>query len=110
MRIIIEIDGAEATVTRVPHEAAVQVQAAPTTFGSPTAPPQVLAAAAAIGAQDAGPASTWVGAPGVPQGPMPPMAVTDPSALTASPSDLSAGTAPGSSPDMAVFVPLEGEV
>jgi hypothetical protein len=110
MRIIIEIDGAEAAVTRLPHEAAVQVQAAPTTRGGPTAPPAVLAAAAAVGAQDAGPAPTWVGAPGIPPGPMPPMAVTGPSAPIASPSDVPAGTAPGTPPDMAVSVPTEGGV
>src|SRR5512135_2164411 len=93
MRIIIEIDGGEMTVKTVPNQAppASLTQARvtlPTQVG-PTAPPEVLWAAAALGAMDAGPAPTG----GAPIAPIP---LTGESGPVAGPHDMDAGAAPGS--------------
>ena len=93
--IVIKTDGAEAAVTtQEGEEAPTQATAAPG-----TAPPsEVLAAALAAGAQDAGPgpadaAPTTTGAP-----PLPLQAAT-PGAPGAGSDVLSAGAAPGARPE-----------
>ncbi len=92
MRIIIELEGIEATVKKEQTGAvAVQVPAVPTT---PTdlAPPEVLAAAVAAGALSAGPAPNVAAQlPGVPSLPL---SMTGPGAPVAGVGGLPAGMAP----------------
>jgi hypothetical protein len=95
MRIIIEIEGTEAIVKTVQTGATVvQAPAAP---GMPTnlVPPEVLAAAAAVGALNAGPAPS-VGAQ-TPGAPPLPVSTTAPATSVAGVSDQPAGAAPTSS-------------
>ena len=97
VRIIIETE--ETTTLRSqeeaptsPEEAAMQ---APT--GQPTAPAEVLAAAAAIGARDAGPAPT--GPPAGTVSGVPALPFATPGAPVAGSEDLAAGAAPGTPPE-----------
>ena len=86
MRIIIEIEGTEATV-KTAQTGAVAVQM-PTNL----APPKVLAAAAAVGALNAGPAPNVVAQSlGVP---LVQLSMTAPGAPAAGVGDLPAGAAP----------------
>jgi hypothetical protein len=98
VRIIIETE--EATIVRAQEEAPTSPQEQPTvpTTTDQTPPAEVLAAAAAIGARDAGsaptgpPAGTVSGAPVLP-------VVTSPGAPVAGSEDLAAGAAPGTPPE-----------
>jgi hypothetical protein len=90
MRIIIDIDGGEAEVRAQPSGPPSGRE-----MGAPGAPPpEILVAAAAIGAQDAGPAPTeappGTGAPTIA------IPSTTFRAPAVGPSDESAGAAPGS--------------
>jgi hypothetical protein len=92
MRIIIELEGIEATVKTV-QTGAVAVQV-PAVSAMPTelAPPEVLAAAAAAGALNAGPApNVTAQLPGVPALPL---SMTGPGAPVAGIGGLPAGAAP----------------
>jgi hypothetical protein len=97
VRIIIETE--EKTTVRPQEEAPTSPQEQPTvpaTTGEPTPPAEVLAAAAAIGARDAGPAPTGPPAGTVSGAPALPV-VTSPGAPVAGSEDLAAGAAPGTS-------------
>jgi hypothetical protein len=87
VRIVIDTDGDKAAATPQGEAAA---QATPE---SPTPPAEVLAAAAALGARDAGPAPSFAGREtGVPPVPS---ATPEAGAPGAVPEAQSAGTAPG---------------
>jgi hypothetical protein len=92
MRIIIEVEGGEAEVSTQP--AGRPSERGTRALGAATPPPEILAAAAAVGAQDAGPAPTeappGTGAPTIA------IPSTTSRAPGAGPSDESAGAAPGS--------------
>lgn len=87
-RIKIEIEDGEVTAVGAPEG-----QAAGTGAAGATAPPEVLAAAASIGAHNAGPAPAGPSAPGLPMSP-PPARDAATSAFGGS-GDMSAGAAPG---------------
>jgi hypothetical protein len=91
MRIIIELEGIEATVkTAQIGAAAVQVPAVPT-MPPGLAPSEALTAAAAVEVLNAGPAPNGAAQPpGVPL----PLSMTGPDAPVADVGDLSAGAAP----------------
>jgi len=96
MRITIELDGVETAVTQA---SAPPPAAAPTSYGpasavpdQPAPPPEVAAAARALGAHDAGPAPDFTGMASS-MAPMPFMSM-GPSAPMAGASDVSAGAAP----------------
>ncbi|HEX6130322.1 MAG TPA: hypothetical protein VF044_01240 [Actinomycetota bacterium] len=84
MRITIEIDGAQVEATT----------GAPAATGAaePVASPEVLAAAAAVGAEDAGAAPTGELFGGMPMSPAPSQ---EGAALAEGTGDLAAGSAPG---------------
>jgi hypothetical protein len=86
MRVVIEIHDGEVTA------AMPQPRIAAAATGLPTPPPEILAAAAAVGAMNAGPAPTEAMAPGTPVAPTPTVALP-PAAGEAA--DLAAGAAPG---------------
>jgi hypothetical protein len=98
VRIIIETD--QETTVRSQEEAPTSPQepAAPATTDQQTAPAEVLAAAAAIGARDAGPAPTGPPAGGESGAPTLPVAAS-PDAPVAGSDDLTAGAAPGTQPE-----------
>lgn len=101
MRIIIEFEGTEATVKSAQTgPVATQVPAGP-------APSEVLAAAAALGALDAGPAPN-VGAqlPGEPALPPP---ITGPGAPIAGIGALDAGSAPNVAAQPSVMPPQRSQ-
>jgi hypothetical protein len=84
-RIKIEIDDGEVTTSELGGEEAGLRRAV-----EPAAPPEVLAAAAAVGANDAGPAPAGPGAAGFPESPSP----AEGAATVGGPmSDMSAGGA-----------------
>ena len=92
MRIIIELEGTEATVKSLPTgETAVQTQATPTILTN-LIPPEVLAAAAATGALNAGPAPNI----GAQTAGVPPLTLstTAPAAAATGLSNQPAGAAP----------------
>jgi len=101
MRIIIEIDGAQAAPTMPQGEVTAQTPGAATTATYATMPTETLRMAAALGALDAGPAPAapmeLAGAPPVP------FPLSEPSAPMAAPGDLAAGAAPGAMPDMPAY-------
>ena len=95
VRIIIETE--EVVTMRSQEEAATSPQepTVPAPTDQPTPPTEVLAAAAAIGAQDAGPAPVAAGATfGAPSLPL-----AAPGAPVAGSDDLAAGPAPGTPPE-----------
>jgi hypothetical protein len=97
MRITIDLEGVEAAVTQA---AAPPSVAATTSYGPapgvapgrPTPPPEVAAAAQALGAHDAGPAPDFTGMASS-MAPVPFISMGSSAAL-ASASDMSAGAAP----------------
>ena len=97
VRIIIETE--EASKVRSQEEAPTSPQepTMPATTGQ-TPPAEVLAAAAAIGARDAGPAPTGPPAGTVSGAPALPV-VASPDATVAGSEDLAAGAAPGTPPE-----------
>jgi hypothetical protein len=97
VRIIIETE--EATTVRAQEEAPTSPQepTVPATTGQ-TPPAEVLAAAAAIGARDAGPAPTGPPAGTVSGEPALPV-VASSGASVAGSEDLAAGAAPGTPPE-----------
>jgi hypothetical protein len=92
VRIVIDTEGDKAATTMPQGEAAAQAAAE-----APTPPAEVLAAAAVVGAKNAGPApsfgATTTGAP-----PLPP-ATPEAGAPGAGPEDQAAGAAPGTPPE-----------
>lgn len=97
VRIIIETE--ETTTVKAHEETPTSPQEpAQATTGQPTAPAEVLATAAAIGARDAGPAPTGPPAGTVSGVPALPFAAT-PGAPVAGSEDLAAGAAPGTPPE-----------
>ena len=108
MRIVIEIDGLEATATTTPRAATGEGSPGGATSGATGMAPESLRAAATLGAQDAGPAPAIFGAAGGMTGGMaaavPPLPYTGagPEVPTAGAGDLSAGTAPGAEAEASV--------
>jgi hypothetical protein len=97
VRIIIETD--QETTVRSQEEAPTsQEPAAPATTDQQTAPAEVLAAVAAIGARDAGPAPTGPPAGRESGAPTLPVAAS-PDAPVAGSDDLTAGAAPSTQPE-----------
>lgn len=102
MRIIIEIDGTgvSAVATQAPGVSSISpdLAAAPMASAIRTAPPEVLAAAAALGAEDAGPAPTEAAMMALPTAGLP-LPVERP--VTPEAGDIDAGGAPGVAPGAA---------
>jgi hypothetical protein len=97
MRITIDLEGIEPAVTQTaaPPSVAATTSYGPTPGtapGQPTPPPEVAAAAQALGAHDAGPAPDFSGMTSG-MAPLPFMSM-GPSAPMASAGDMSAGAAP----------------
>ena len=103
VRIVIDTEGDKAATTMPQGETAAQAVAE-----APAPPAEVLAAAAVVGAQNAGPAPSsaapTTGAPPLPSGGL------EASASDVSSDDQAAGAAPGTPPEpQPTVVPEEGE-
>jgi hypothetical protein len=105
IRIVIEIEGAEATVTTDTSGATVGGKTLPATTPEPTAPPEVLAAAAAIGAENAGPAPAVTGSP--PASPEQIRSAIAMIAPVAAVADQDAGAAPGTPSETSGRIEME---
>ena len=99
VRIIIETEQETTVRSQQGAPTSPHDPAAPATAGQQTAPAEVLAAAAAIGARDAGPAPTGPPAGTESGAPALPVAASPDAPVAGGAEDLAAGPAPGTRPE-----------